>query len=227
MVSLILSLHNAAYRPPPKAAARKWSGFDLGSQDLQPDNQVNHSDDQRGSHERFRRSAWRVNHGCDQHVRPGDLQGASQRLLSRWGVRPLPVTAGDFAEGRRAVLRDAADPGSCRVAHSGGRAAGRVPGGIQHASFGQVERGPGAGDCRARWGDGRAGLRALEPCRSFTPNRQTRRLEVRPRKCLHYYLYRIDPEFGWMHVRLQTPTRSRSTSTSGWRGRWTGPASAI
>jgi hypothetical protein len=27
---------------------------------------------------------------------------------------------------------------------------------------------------------------------------------VRPRKCLHYYLYLIDPEFGWMHVRLQT-----------------------
>ena len=26
----------------------------------------------------------------------------------------------------------------------------------------------------------------------------------RPRKCLHYYLYLIDPEFGWMHVRLQT-----------------------
>src|SRR3954464_9349887 len=51
-------------------------------------------------------------------------------------------------------------------------------------------------------------LSVLEPCRSFAvaPNRQTRRLEVvrRPRKCLHYYLYRIDPEFGWMHVRLQT-----------------------
>ena len=51
-------------------------------------------------------------------------------------------------------------------------------------------------------------MRALEPCRSFAvaPNRQTRRLEVvrRPRKCLHYYLYLIDPEFGWMHVRLQT-----------------------
>jgi len=48
----------------------------------------------------------------------------------------------------------------------------------------------------------------VEPCRSFAvaPNRQTRRLEVvrRPRKCLHYYLYLIDPEFGWMHVRLQT-----------------------
>src|SRR3954454_14290408 len=51
-------------------------------------------------------------------------------------------------------------------------------------------------------------LSVLEPCRSFAvaPNRQTRRLEVvhRPRKCLHYYLYRIDPAFGWMHVRLQT-----------------------
>jgi hypothetical protein len=49
-------------------------------------------------------------------------------------------------------------------------------------------------------------LSVVEPCRSFglTPNRQTRRLEVRPRKCLHYYLYRIDPEFGWMPVRLQT-----------------------
>src|SRR3954465_11661873 len=51
-------------------------------------------------------------------------------------------------------------------------------------------------------------LSVVEPCRSFgvTPNRQTRRLEVvrRRRKCLHYYLYQIDPEFGWMHVRLQT-----------------------
>src|SRR3954463_1191178 len=51
-------------------------------------------------------------------------------------------------------------------------------------------------------------LSVVEPCQSFavTPNRQTRRLEVvrRRRKCLHYYLYRIDPEFGWMHVRLQT-----------------------
>src|SRR3954466_1837168 len=51
-------------------------------------------------------------------------------------------------------------------------------------------------------------LSVVEPCRSFavTSNRQTRRLEVvrRPRKCLHYYLYLIDPEFGWMHVRLQT-----------------------
>jgi hypothetical protein len=43
-------------------------------------------------------------------------------------------------------------------------------------------------------------VRALEPCRSFAvaPNRQTQSLEVvrRPRKCLHYYLYLIDREFG-------------------------------
>ena len=51
-------------------------------------------------------------------------------------------------------------------------------------------------------------LRALEPCWSFEVrgNRQTQKLEVvrRERKCLHYYLYYIDPEFGWMHVRLQS-----------------------
>jgi len=51
-------------------------------------------------------------------------------------------------------------------------------------------------------------LSVVEPCRSFTVvgNRRTQRLEVvyRPRKCRHYYLYLIDPEFGWMHVRLQT-----------------------
>jgi hypothetical protein len=48
----------------------------------------------------------------------------------------------------------------------------------------------------------------LEPCRSFTVagNRETKRLEVvrRPRRCLHFYWYLIDPEFGWMHVRLQS-----------------------
>ncbi|MEJ2467446.1 MAG: hypothetical protein P8045_17505, partial [Candidatus Thiodiazotropha sp.] len=49
---------------------------------------------------------------------------------------------------------------------------------------------------------------ALEPCHSFAivPNRMTHRLEIvrRKRKCLHFYLYLIDPEFGWMHVRIQS-----------------------
>lgn len=48
----------------------------------------------------------------------------------------------------------------------------------------------------------------LEPCTTFTVrgNRKTHRLEVvrRGSKCLHYYFYLIDPDLGWMHVRLQS-----------------------
>jgi hypothetical protein len=51
-------------------------------------------------------------------------------------------------------------------------------------------------------------LSVVEPCWSFQVrgNRKKKKLEVVrcPRKCLHFYLYRIDPEFGWMHVRLQS-----------------------
>src|SRR4051794_38447200 len=36
--------HSAAYRPQPKGAIPRWSGFDLESRDLQPDDPVNHSD---------------------------------------------------------------------------------------------------------------------------------------------------------------------------------------
>jgi hypothetical protein len=48
----------------------------------------------------------------------------------------------------------------------------------------------------------------LETCSSFAVvgNHKTHRLEVVPRKrkCLHLYWYLIHPEFGWMHVRIQT-----------------------
>jgi len=48
----------------------------------------------------------------------------------------------------------------------------------------------------------------LEACSSFAVvgNHRTHRLEVvrRDRKCLHLYWYLLDPEFGWMHVRIQT-----------------------
>ena len=44
----------------------------------------------------------------------------------------------------------------------------------------------------------------LEPCQAFDVrgNRETCRKEVvrRQRKCLHFYFYFIDAEFGWMHV---------------------------
>ena len=48
----------------------------------------------------------------------------------------------------------------------------------------------------------------VEPCRAFTVrgNRQTHRLEVvrENRKCLHFYFYYLDREFGLIHVRLQS-----------------------
>jgi hypothetical protein len=48
----------------------------------------------------------------------------------------------------------------------------------------------------------------VEPCRSFSVrgNRGTHKLEVvyEPRKCLHFYFYFIDPEFGFIHIRLQS-----------------------
>jgi hypothetical protein len=49
---------------------------------------------------------------------------------------------------------------------------------------------------------------AVEPCSTFTVrgNHQTQRLEVvrENRKCLHFYFYYLDREFGFMHVRLQS-----------------------
>lgn len=51
-------------------------------------------------------------------------------------------------------------------------------------------------------------LRCIEPCMSFDlrRNHATHRLEVirRQRKCVQLYFYVIDPEFGFIHVKLQT-----------------------
>jgi hypothetical protein len=51
-------------------------------------------------------------------------------------------------------------------------------------------------------------LATLEACRSFgvRKNPQTHQLEVtgERRKCLHFYFYYLDAEFGLMHVRLQS-----------------------
>ena len=51
-------------------------------------------------------------------------------------------------------------------------------------------------------------LSAVEPCRSFEirGNRATRELELRSalRKCLHYYTYWLDREWGFYHARVQT-----------------------
>jgi hypothetical protein len=51
-------------------------------------------------------------------------------------------------------------------------------------------------------------LATVEPCGSFdvVGNRATHRLEIvrRMRKCRHYYLYLIDDQLGFCHVRLQS-----------------------
>ena len=50
-------------------------------------------------------------------------------------------------------------------------------------------------------------LRVLENCKTFDikKDEETGKLDVVsvPGKCLHYYLYYIDAEFGWMHVRIR------------------------
>lgn len=51
-------------------------------------------------------------------------------------------------------------------------------------------------------------LECVEPCFTFEvgPNAATKKLELRRffGKCKHQYFYLIDPQLGWMHVRLQT-----------------------
>jgi hypothetical protein len=51
-------------------------------------------------------------------------------------------------------------------------------------------------------------FRCVEPCRTFEvgPNRKKKELELRSfwGKCLHHYFYYIHPQWGWMHLRLQT-----------------------
>src|SRR5690349_7124172 len=130
-------------------------------------------------------------------------EGAFGRYLSRRGI--LLKDAGGFFEAETQRIRD--------HVMSLAAAAGRP---VEYLTGASTQRSGTSKEARARAVAERDGvteglvcvLSVLEPCRSFTvaPNRQTRRLEVvrRPRKCLHYYLYLIDPEFGWMHVRLQT-----------------------
>ncbi|HZI77316.1 MAG TPA: hypothetical protein VFD73_25400, partial [Gemmatimonadales bacterium] len=130
-------------------------------------------------------------------------EGAFGRYLSRRGI--LLKDAAGFFEAETQRIRDHV----VSLAAAAGRPVEYLAGASTHRS------GP-CKEARARAIAERDGvseglvcvLSVLEPCRSFTVagNRETKRLEVvhRPRKCLHCYLYLIDPEFGWMHVRLQT-----------------------
>ena len=84
---------------------------------------------------------------------------------------------------------------------------------------GPVEKEPIARDIMRRDGI-RAGLictlKSVEVCWSFDihRHRERQRLELVPasRKCLHYYHYFLHPRVGFMHVRLQSCSRSPRTS---------------
>src|SRR5512134_3886482 len=129
--------------------------------------------------------------------------GAFARYL--WQRNVLLKDAGRFFEAETRRIRDH----MASVAAAAARPVEYLAGASSHRSGASKE-------ARARQIAERDGvteglvcvLSAVEPCRSFAvmPNRQTQRLDVvhRPRKCLHDYLYVIDPEFGWMHVRIQT-----------------------
>ena len=51
-------------------------------------------------------------------------------------------------------------------------------------------------------------LSCVEPCMTWQVFRskrdKTQELRRRTGKCLHYYLYFLDPDFGWSHLRVQT-----------------------
>src|SRR3954451_2038204 len=128
-------------------------------------------------------------------------QGAFKRYLDRRGI--LLKDAGDFFEAETARLKAHAKA----LADDNGRPFIYLNAAHTHATGTSKES-----LARRIAEDDGVGLvcafSTLEPCRSFTVagNRETKRLEVvrRPRQCLHFYWYLIDPEFGWMHVRLQS-----------------------
>jgi hypothetical protein len=130
-------------------------------------------------------------------------EGAFGRYLSRRGI--LLKDAAGFFEAETQRIRDHV----VSLAATAGRPVEYLAGASTHRSGTSKEARARAIAARDGVSEGLVCvLSVLEPCRSFTVagNRETKRLEVvhRPRKCLHYYLYLIDPEFGWMHVRLQT-----------------------
>src|SRR4051794_24596555 len=93
LIRHLSALHSAACGPQPKAAIPRWSGFDLESRDLHPDDPVNHRDGaaMNGFVDLHGESVTGVIETFDRVIFKGHL--------NRWGVRPLPVPAGDFAEG--------------------------------------------------------------------------------------------------------------------------------
>jgi hypothetical protein len=130
-------------------------------------------------------------------------QGAFKRYLDRRGI--LLKDAGSFFEAETARLKAHAKA----LADDNGRRFVYLNAAHTHATGSSKESLARRIAAEDRVAEGLVCVfSTLEPCRSFTVagNRETQRLEVvrRPRQCLHFYWYLIDPDFGWMHVRLQS-----------------------
>ena len=130
--------------------------------------------------------------------------GAFGRYLSRRGI--LLKDAGKFFEREtEAIIRHAKTS-----AEQAGRPYAYLESAHTHASGQSKEAKARAIAERDGITEGLVGIfSVLEPVRAslaVAGNHKTHRLEVvrRNRRCLHLYWYLIHPEFGWMHVRIQT-----------------------
>jgi hypothetical protein len=129
--------------------------------------------------------------------------GAFARFLSKQGV--LLKDFGTYVETRSAALKAHAQ----QVAKDAGRP-------YLYLEKTSTHRQGTAKEDQARAMAARDGLTeglicvfaTVEPCRAFgiRRNAATHRLEVvrQKRQCLHFYFYYLDPEFGFMHVRLES-----------------------
>jgi len=130
-------------------------------------------------------------------------QGAFGRLLSRQGV--LLKDFKPYVEGISQQIKEHAE----RLANETGRPF-RYLEGAMTAKNGQSKE--SLAQKIAAEDQVETGLvcvfYTLEPCSTFTVrgNHQTQKLEVvrRRSKCLHYYFYYLDAEFGLIHIRLQS-----------------------
>jgi len=145
----------------------------------------------------------------------GVLSGLD-RILVRGTLRHLAYTAGmmSFLNYRRILLKHFAPwaegiserirADSAQIAQAAGRP-------VEYLASSQVRKETRVQEILRR-DPVQAGLIAVlscvEPCVSYTVHRsrERQRLELQRglRKCLHLYHYFLDPEFGLLHVRLQT-----------------------
>jgi hypothetical protein len=123
---IVWSSQSAAYRPRPKAAIPRWSGFDLESQDLQPDNPVNHSDGaaMNGFVDLHGELITGAINTFDRVIFKGHLNGffsdgAFGRYLSRRGI--LLKDAGPFLEAETQRIRDHVVSLAAAAGRQGGR----------------------------------------------------------------------------------------------------------